>query len=581
MDQILLAVAVIIAATLLAGSVARRLNLGSIVALLAVGMALGPHSPRPLLTGHVEELQTIGEIGVMLLLFLVGLDTEPRRLSSMRRLFFGLGTAQYLLTAIAIAGLLIAVAHLHWQSALIMALGLAMSSDAIAISTLEEHAESESPHGRAVMAVVIYQAFMTIPVLAMIPLLATSPTQGAPVPWVLETLEVCAAIATVYVFTRCALPKILATVARKYGVEAFTLVIIATIFGAAWLMDTVGLSNALGAFMVGMILSASVFAYQIKASISSIKGRLLAVFFIAIGMSINLEEVIGIGRELFFYLPILFLIKMAVVIALSLGLRLGLRASVLAGLLLAPLDEIAYVVFFSAHGSGLLTERAYAIGLSGISFSFLVSPVLINLGYRLVARFETEMRPPLPPEASSQSIHDHVVVFGYSYVGRVICMMLERASIRFVAFELSLDRVVVAKREGHTVYYGDFTDPAMLDALAISRARAVIVTTRDYDGTKRLIANLSQFHPSVKVMTAVPYLFQRDELRKLGARQVIALTPEGTLSFGRSVLSELGIRPDGIEPIVNSLRAADYASIRGVAESIAEDGSKNAAAGKQ
>src|SRR5262244_1969138 len=139
-DQILLAVTLMITATVVAGSVAKQLNLGSIVALLVVGMVLGPHSPTPLLTGHVEELQTIGEIGVILLLFLVGLETQPAKLSSMRRLFFGLGTAQYLLTTIVIAGLLILVGHLHWQSALIVGLGLAMSSDAIAIASLEEHA---------------------------------------------------------------------------------------------------------------------------------------------------------------------------------------------------------------------------------------------------------------------------------------------------------------------------------------------------------------------------------------------------------------------------------------------------------
>src|SRR5262249_47403362 len=155
-DQILLAVTVMIIATVVAGSVAKQLNLGSIVALLVVGMALGPHSPRPLLTGHVEELQTVGEIGVILLLFLVGLETKPGRLALTRRLFLGLGTAQYLLTTIAIAGLLIAVAYLPWQPALIMALGLAMSSDVIAIASLEEHGDSASPHSRAVMAVVIY-----------------------------------------------------------------------------------------------------------------------------------------------------------------------------------------------------------------------------------------------------------------------------------------------------------------------------------------------------------------------------------------------------------------------------------------
>src|SRR5215510_957782 len=576
-DQILLAVTLMITATVVAGSVAKQLNLGSIVALLVVGMALGPQSPKPLLTGHVEELQTVGEIGVILLIFLVGLETKPEKLSSMRRLFYGLGTAQYLLTAIVVAGFLIAVARLHWQPALIMALGLAMSSDAIAISSLEEHAESSSPQSRAVMAVVIYQCFMAIPVLAVIPLLTASPMQDASRPTALKALEVCAAIATVYLFSRYALPKILATAARKYGIEAFTLIIIAAIFAAAWLMDTVGLSNALGAFMVGMILSASVFAYQIKASVSSIKGLLLSVFFIAIGMSIDLEEVIGIGGELFFYLPTLFLIKIAVVIAVGLGFRLGLRASVLAGLLLAPFDEIAYVVFSSAHKSGLLTERAYALSLTGISFSFVLSPVLINLGYKLVDRFKTERKPDLPLKALSESIHDHVVVVGYSYVGRVICMMLERASIPFIAFERDLDRIAEAKKEKREVYFGDITSPGGLNALAISRARAVIVTTRDFDAIKRLTSTLLHFAPDLKVMTAVPYLFQRDELRELGAAQVVALMPEGTLSFGRSVLGELGIQPDSIEPIMNSLRAADYASIRGVGSSIPEDGLKVAA----
>jgi len=570
-----------ITATVVAGSVAKQLNLGSIVALLVVGMALGPHSPRPLLTSHLEELQTVGEIGVILLLFLVGLETKPEKLSSMRRLFYGLGTAQYFLTTIAVAGVLIAVAHLHWQAALIMALGLAMSSDAIAIASLEEHAERSSPQSRAVMAVVIYQCFMAIPVLAMIPLLAASPMQGAPVPRVFERLEVFAAIATVYLFTRYALPKILATAARKYGIEAFTLIVIAAIFAAAWGMDTVGLSNALGAFMVGMILSASVFAYQIKASVSSIKGLLLSVFFIAIGMSINLKEVIGIGGELFYYLPALFLIKVAVVIALGLGFRLGLRASVLAGLLLAPFDEIAYVVFSSAHKSGLLTERAYALGLTGISFSFVLSPVLINLGYKLVDCFKTETKPDLPLKALSKSIHDHVVVVGYSYVGRVICIMLEQANIPFIAFERRLDRIAEAKKEKRKVYFGDVTSPGMMNALAISRARAVIVTTRDYSAAKQLISTVLHFHPNLKVLTAVPYLFQRDELRELGAAQVVALMPEGTLSFGKSVLGQLGIKPENIDPIMNSLRAADYASIRGVGGTIPEDGLKDVAAGKE
>src|SRR5262249_30806127 len=414
-----------IAATVITGSVAKQLNLGSTVALLVTGMALGPNSPWPLLTGHVEELQTVGEIGVMLLLFLVGLDAQPQKLSKMRRLFFGLGTAQYLLTVAAIAGLLlIAVATVHWQSAVIVALGLAMSSDAVAITSLEEHADIASPRGRAVMAVVIYQSFIAIPVLAVIPILAASPAQ-APMPTLLKMLEVSTAIAVVYLFARYGLPKALAFAARTHSIEGFNLTIVAAIFAAGWVMDTVGLSNALGGFMVGMLLSTCIFADQIKTSVSSLKGVLLGLFFIAICMSINFSEVIALSGQLLYYLPTLFLIKIVLVIWLALAFRLGFCPSFLVGLLLAPFDEIAYIIFTSAHRSGLLTDQGYTLGLTVISFSFIVSPVLINVGYRLSERFAKEPKPDLPLKALSGSIHN-VIVVGYSYVGRVICMILEQ-----------------------------------------------------------------------------------------------------------------------------------------------------------
>jgi len=160
-------------------------------------------------------------------------------------------------------------------------------------------------------------------------------------------------------------------------------------------------------------------------------------------------------------------------------------------------------------------------------------------------------------------------------------MMLERANIPYIAFERSLDRIREAKKEKRKVYFGDVTSPAMMNALAISRARAVIVTTRDYSAIKRLSSTLLHFHPDMKVMTAVPYLYQRDELREIGAARVVALMPEGELSFGKSVLGELGIRPDSIEPILDSLRAADYASIRGVGGTSPERNLKDVVAGEK
>ena len=563
-DQILLAVVVMLTAVVIAGGVAKKLNLGFIVALLVVGMALGPHSPKPLLTDHIDELQAVGEIGVVLLLFLVGLGTQPKRLLSMRRLVFGLGTAQLLLTAAAIAGLLIAVALEQWQSALIVGLSLAMSSDAIAISTLEERGENASPHGRAVVAVVISQSFTVIAVLAVIPILAAGPTQSIPVPNLDKALEVIAAVAAVYGLGRYALPKMLTWAARKLGFESFTLIIVAAVFGAAWVMDRVGVSMALGSFMIGMVLSTSEFAEQIKASVSLMKGLLLGLFFIAVGMAINLNEVAALGGEFLFALPALLLIKFAIVFVLALIFGLRLRSAVFAGLLLMPLDEIAYVIFASAHGSGLLSVQAYTVGLTMISFSFVLSPVLINLGYKLSDRLASTPKPEVPLKPLSESIENRVVVVGYSYVGRSICAILELANVPYIAFEIDLERLSEAKKRNHNAQYGDVTQPMMMGTISIACARSVVLTTSGYEATKRMIGNLRQFYPNVPVITAVQYLVQRDELRRMGARQVVALMPDATLRFSRSVLSSLGVSPDEVESIINSFAADDYAVMRGV-----------------
>src|SRR5262245_13744904 len=330
-DQIMLVVAVMITATVIAGGVAHKLKLGSTVALLTVGMALGPYAPTPLFTGHIEELQEVGEIGVVLLLFLVGLDSQPQRLLSMRRLVFGLGTAQYLLTTGVITGLLIAVTPLSWQAALLVSLGLAMSSEAVAISSVEERGDGESTHGRAVLAVVINQNFMAILVLAAVPILAAGPAPQIPTPTLDKALTVIAAVAAIYVLGRHGLPRALTWAARERGFEVFTLLIIAAVFAAAWAMDTVGVSSALGSLMIGMTLSTSVFAEQIKAAVSFTKGLLLRVFFIAIGMAINVKEAAALDGLVLLFLPALLLIKIVVVMVLAWLFRFGLRPAILAG----------------------------------------------------------------------------------------------------------------------------------------------------------------------------------------------------------------------------------------------------------
>lgn len=570
-SHLMFVLTVMIVATTIAVMVAKTLNLGSIVALLVVGMILGPHSLHPLLTGHVDEMQAVGEIGVMLLMFAIGLEIQPNRLWSMRRLVFGLGSAQYVMTTLAIFAFILAtpgISSAQWKSVLIASLALAMSSGAIPFPILEERGDQATAHGRAVVAIDIFQGFMVIPVLALIPILAAGSVLGGDSFEINKTLEVVAAVAGVFVLGRFLLPWALTLTARILGPGGFAAIVLAGVFFAGWWMEAVGISMALGAFMIGVLLSTTLYAEQIKAAVTPAKRWLLALFFIAIGMAIDLRQVAGLRTDLLVYLPSLLLIKFVVLFILARTAGLPLRSAILTGSLMMPFDEIAYVILGSANANGLLSPRDYTVGLSLISFSFIVSPLLINLSYRLSNRLGRRGSAAAQANATGVAATEStVVVAGYGYVGRAICIILEQAQIPYIGFELDPERLAKAAKSKHKVQYGDITDPRLMSVVAITRARLVIVTTGAYDATKRMIGNLRQFYPNVPAMTAVQYLPQRDELRQLGAAHVMALSAEGTLSFGRSVLDQLGTAANRSEAIIASVRSGDYAALRAVGES--------------
>jgi glutathione-regulated potassium-efflux system ancillary protein KefC len=564
----MIATAILMASAALAVAVAKRLALGSTVALLAVGMALGPHSPHPLLAEHVDELHAVGEIGVALLLFVMGLDTRPRRLWRMRGLVVGLGSLQYVLSAAAIAGFLTLFTHTHWMVHLVGGLGLAMSSGAIALSALDDHADHTSEQSRATIAVQILQGVVTVVVLSLIPILGAS-TLHAGAPKLLRALEVVGAVAGVWVAGRFLVPRALALTARNLGSAGFGLTVIAAVFAAAGLLDRLGVSMALGAFLMGMALSGSVFVEQVKAAVAPAKGLLLGLFFITVGMAIEWREVAAFGPLFVAVLPGLLAIKVAVVFGLGRLFGLDRRPALLTGLLLMPFDEVGYVIFNSANANHLIEGRAYALYLSYISASFILSPLLINLGYRLTGSWDRSGSG-LRPAPFRGSTAGQVVVAGYSSWGRGICQMLEAAGVPYIAFDIDLERLRVGEKSRHNVHYGDVTDPTMMGAVAIASARAVVVTTSTFDDSKRMIDNLRRFYPSVPVLAAVQLLVQRDELRRMGAEQVVALWPESTLSFGRSVLLAVGVPGPQADAVVAELKADDYRALLNTGPTAAE-----------
>jgi glutathione-regulated potassium-efflux system protein KefB len=387
-DRLLFAAAVLLTVTAAAIGVAHRLKLGSIGALLVVGIVLGPHSPMPLLTSHLSDLQALGEIGVMLLIFIVGLDTQPGRLWSMRNWVLGFGSIEYLAASVAIAVFLLVVSKVNWQSAMVIGLGLAMSSSAVPLPILEARREVTTAHGRLTIAADVFQGFMLVPVLALIPLLGNSSWSVGNAMPAAAALQVCAALAGVFLLGRVLVPIAIRSALRDMGSGGVALVVLAGVFAAGWIMEKVGVSAALGAFLTGVLLSTSRHSTQVNAAVTPARRILMGVFFVAVGMAIDLHEVAAFRAELLFYVSAVLVIKLGVVYWVARAFRVDRYSALLGGLLLMPLDEIGYVIFASAHRHGLLAERGYALALLSISASFLVSPLAIDLGFRWAPRLK-------------------------------------------------------------------------------------------------------------------------------------------------------------------------------------------------
>jgi len=557
-DQLMRAVAIVLAVTAVAVSVARKLNLGSTLGLLVVGAALGPHSPHPLLgIEHVDELQAIGEIGIVLLLFLLGLDIRPARLWAMRGMVVGLGTAQYVLSTAAIAGVLLLQGVGSGQPVVVIGLALAMSSAAVALPALAEHGDTGSLQGRATIAVQILQSFVLIALLTVIPLLG-GPVGSIHAPGLRRTAEVLGVILAIQVGARWVLPRLLTLTATNLGSGAFTLTIIAAVFGTAATLDSLGVSMALGAFVLGVNLSGSIYVDQLKVAVDPAKQLLLGLFFITIGMALDWREVLAAGGGPMMLLLALLAVKVGVGVGLGLVFRFGLRASLLTAVLLMPFDEVGYVILGSARSTGLLSPRVYALSLTFISVSFIISPLLVNLTYRLTAH----LRKVAASSGKMPSVAGRVVVAGYGAGGRGVCLILEAAGIPFVAVDEDLDRLRLARRLGYEVRYADLSDPALLTTLDVDRARAVIVAVPEFPIGRRLVDALKRFHPGVPTLVSVQTLGQQESMRQLGVEHVVALSLEGTLRFSRLVLTSLGVEQKTTESILTTMEADDYAAMR-------------------
>jgi len=537
----------------------RHIGLGSILGLLVAGVVVGPHSPGPNLTEHVEDVRNFTELGVVLLLFVIGLEMKPSRLWLLRRDLFGLGSLQILITGLAIS-LYVWLDEESWKTALFIGLTFALSSTAFVMQLLQERGEFASKHGSCAFAVLLMQDLSVIPLLALVPLLSDTAVFSSNISFWEQFLILIGMFVLLWIFGRRVVPFALEWLAKHNNRDAFLLVVFLSVFLAAWSMHQAGLSMALGAFIMGMLLSGSRYNTQIHAHIEPYKGLLMSLFFVAVGMSIDFAELAKEPLKFIEYSIVLIAIKLAVLFPLALAFGYSRGDSVRITFLLAQAGEFGFVLFGSALVLGVIDNATFVLSVGVISMSMLATPVLVHLGNKLAKRLERDSAKfqGIPEDITEQPKTQRVLICGYGRMGHTIAMLLETSGVLFVAFDKNSERVAKGQNQGQTVLYGDTSDPELLKAANLERFSLVVVTINSAKNALKTVSHLRAISPHIPIIARARDLEACGHLTQAGATEAFPDVIEASLRLGSKALQIVGSPDDSVDMLIQGVRKSDY-----------------------
>ncbi len=545
---------VLLAAAVVSVPIARRIGLSAIVAYLAAGIVIGPWGLK--LFNAPETILAVAELGVVLLLFVIGLELELTRLLAMRRAIFGLGAAQLTLTAVLLASLALATGLLPWRGAVVAGLALAMSSTAIALQILEERGSLQLPYGQRAFAILLFQDMAVVPLLALLPLLA--PGSGSPTATLSEALIAVAriggAIVMVVVAGRYLLNPFFRLLAGTGAREVMTAAALLVVFGAALLMQAVGMSMALGAFLAGVILAESNFRHELEADIDPFRGLLLALFFMGVGMSIDMSVVIANLWLILAAAVIVTILKAAIVWLLFRATCPEPGDGWRAGSVLTGAGEFAYVLFPLAGALGLLTSQQGSLLAAIAAMTMLMGPLVALLTDTLLRRLATtnEQTPD-----DFDGVHGSVLLIGFGRFGQVVSQYLLAEQIDVTAIDNSAPMIQNAGRFGFKVYYGDGTRLDVLRAAGAGRVRLMAICVDNREVTDRIVELARAEFPGVKLFARS---YDRPHTLELIAKGVdfeLRETYELAAVFGRMTLEGLGLDAARAQEVDEDLRRRD------------------------
>ncbi len=560
-----------LAATVVAVPVAKRLGLGSVLGYLIAGVLMGPYV-LGLIGAEGQDVMHFAEFGVVMMLFVVGLELEPSLLWRLRGPILGLGGAQVFGTTALVAALAFFVGT-SWQVALAIGMILALSSTAIVLQTLNEKGLMKTHAGQSAFAVLLFQDIAVIPMLALMPLLATGHVggeghesgQGATflsgLPSWMSTLVVLGVMGTLIGGGRFLLAPLFRFIAKARLRETFTAAALLLVIGIALLMTKIGLSPALGTFVAGVVLATSEYRHELEAEIEPFKGLLLGLFFIAVGASIDFGLVQSQPSTILGLVGALMLVKFAVLTLLARIFKLGMDQNMLFSFSLAQGGEFCFVLFSFASQNGVIPESVSGPLVASVALSMALTPLMMMFNERVVQRRfgtqESEVRPPDEVHGDNQ-----VIVAGFGRVGQVVARLLGSAGFESTVLEIDSDQVDLVRKYGRRVYYGDASRVDLLRSAGADKAKLLVIAIDNEEKAKQLALEVRAHFPHLAIVARARGRGDAYDLYDAGVEHVYRETLDSSLRMGVAALRILGMRAYRAHRTARSFRRHDERVVR-------------------
>jgi CPA2 family monovalent cation:H+ antiporter-2 len=532
----------------------KRLGLGTVLGYIAAGIVIGPVSR--LISGG-EEILSVAELGVVLLLFIIGLELKPARLWQMRKDIFGLGSSQVILSGAVLSGLAYLSGLLSWQGSLIAGFGLALSSTAFAVQILEDRSDMNTAYGRRAFSILLFQDLAIVPLLAMTAFLAPGAETATSFSWQSVGISV-GAVVVLLLIGKYLLNPLFQVIGRTGAREAMIAAALFVVLGAATAMEIAGFSMAMGAFLAGVMLAESSYRHELEADIEPFRGVLLGLFFMAVGLSFRLDVVLQNWLVVLLAVPAVMAAKSAIIFSLCRLTGSSKFDSLQQAFLLSQGGEFGFVLFTTAMAAGLFDGATSSLLIAIVTVTMALTPAVSILPRYLAPSEESEEL----DEDFEGADGAEVFMIGFSRFGQIVAQILLAGGRSVTVIDQSADRIRQASRFGFRIYFGDGTRKDVLEAAGIAKARIIAVCTNNRDVTDRIVDLVQAEYPEARIYARSYDRVHTLALRQKGVEFEIRETIESALLFGRKTLEGLGIDELDATTIADDIRKRDEARLQ-------------------